>query len=111
MASVIYFMNIKQTVALQILTDQSFTKQYLVINPNDGFDLGLMMTEATVKLVFNFNHEETEPITAHVIQKNECRLGTLELGNRSASKLNGSTKVRLTLEDQEGNPRIIIGPV
>lgn len=104
-------MSIKQTGALQILTDQSFTEQELVINPNDGFDLGLMMTEATVELVFNFNQETTEAITAKIIQKNECSLGTLELGNKNASKLNDNTKVKLTLEDQDGNPKLIIGSV
>jgi len=104
-------MSIKQTGALQILTDQSFTEQKLVINPNDGFDLGLMMTEATVELEFNFTQKTTESITAKVIQKNECSLGTLELGNKNASKLDGNTKVNLTLENREGNPKLIIGPV
>ena len=104
-------MSIKQTGALQILTDQSFTEQELVINPNDGFDLGLMMTEASVELEFNFNSETSDPVTAQVTQKNDCRLGILEIGNKNASKLNGNTKVKLTLEDQEGNPKLIIGPV
>ena len=104
-------MSKKQTGALQILTDQSFTEKELVINPNDGFDLGLMMTEATVELEFNFNKATTESITATVIQKNECRLGTLELGNKNALKLDGNTKVRLTLKENEGNPKLIIGPV
>ena len=104
-------MSIKQTGELQILTDQSFTEQILVINPNDGFDLGLMMTEATVELEFNFNKEISEPITAQLIQKNECKLGTLELGNKSASRLNGNTKIRLKIEEQAGNPKLIIGPV
>ena len=103
-------MSKKQTNALQILTDQSFTEKELVINPNDGFDLGLMMTEATVELEFNFNEKKTEPITAQLIQKNECRLGTLELGNKNAVKLDGNTKVRLTLVEQEGIPKLIIGP-
>ncbi len=104
-------MCIKQTGELQILTDQSFTEQMLVINPNDGFDLGLMITEATVELEFNFDQETDKPITAQVIQKNECKLGTLELGNKSASRLNGHTKVRLTIEEQNGNPKLRIGPV
>ena len=103
-------MSIKQTGELQILTDQSFTEKELVINPNDGFDLGLMMTEATVELEFNFNSEKIDPITAIVVQKNECRVGTLELGNKSASRLNGNTKVRLTIEEKEGNSKLIIGP-
>lgn len=106
-----YLMSIKQTGALQILTDQSFSEQELVINPNDGFDLGLMMTEATVELVFNFNQEVTEPITAQIKQKNECRLGTLELGNKSVSRLNGNTRVRLSIEIINETPKLIIGPV
>ena len=104
-------MSIKQTGELQIITDQSFSERKLVINPNDGFDLGLMMTEATVELEFNFYQETARPITAQVIQKNECKLGTLELGNKSASKLNGHTKVRLAIEEQNGNPKLIIGHV
>ena len=104
-------MSIKQTGELQILTNQSYTEQELIINPNDGFDLGLMMTEATVDLEFNFDQDITDPITAQIIQKNECRLGTLELGNKSASKLNGNTKVKLTIEEQNGNPKLTIGPV
>ena len=105
-------MSIKQTGELQILTDQSFDDTYFVINPNDGFDLGLMMTEATVELEFNFDtgKEKTVSLTAQIVQKNECRLGTLEMGNKSASKLNENTKVRLTIEEQEGNPKVIIGP-
>ena len=83
-------MGIKQTGALQNLTDQSFTEQ---------------------ELEFNFNEETTKPITAMVIQKNEYSPGILEPGNKNASKLNGNTKVKLTLEDKEGNPKPIICPV
>ncbi len=103
-------MSKKQTGELTVLTDQSYTEQELVINPNDGFDLGLMMTEATVDLEFNFDQDKIDPLTAMVIQKNECKPGTLELGNKSVSKLNGKTRVRLTIEYSEGNPKLIIGP-
>jgi hypothetical protein len=41
-------MEIKETPFLKVLADLSFQDKEMVINPNDGFDLGLMMTEATV---------------------------------------------------------------
>ncbi len=50
-------MGLKQTGALQNLTDQSFTEQ---------------------ELEFNFNEETTKPITAMIIQKNKCSPGTWE---------------------------------
>lgn len=110
-------MNKKQTGELQVLTDQSFSEKKLVINPNDGFDLGLMVTEATVELLFTSSpgqvqsDQERSHLQAMLIQKNECQLGTIELGPKSIMKLNGNTKVRLYLEEQDGYPKLWIGPV
>ena len=110
-------MSTKQTGGLQVLTDQSFSEKKLVIIPNDGFDLGLMMTEATVELLFTSspgqvqNDQEHSHLQAMLIQKNECQLGTIELGPKSIKKLNGNTRVRLFLEEKDGNPKLWIGPV
>ena len=107
-------MNIKQTGELNVLYDQSFTEKELVINPNDGFDLGLMMTKATVELEFNFGSikdKSPETLIAQINQKNECKVGTVELGSKSMNKLDGNTKVRLTLEDHDGKSTLIIGAV
>ena len=104
----------KQTGELEVLTDQSFSEKTLVINPNDGFDLGLMMTEATVELLFSSTSEQpqkTPSLQAQLIQKNECQLGTVELGPKSIQKLDGITKVRLYLEEQDGHSKLWISPV
>ncbi|MCF7927686.1 MAG: hypothetical protein K9L68_01590 [Spirochaetales bacterium] len=109
-------MSRKKTGELKVLADQSFTEKELVINPNDGFDLGLMMTEATVELVITPDpdnlplQQDDPPVYARLYQKNECRLGTVELGMKSVQKLDGKKKVRLFLEQVERYPRIMISP-
>ena len=113
----IILMGKKQTGELEVLTDQSFSEKTLVINPNDGFDLGLMMTEVTVELNFILNsdgppqEQNSEALIARIIQKNECCPGTVELGAKSIKKLDGNTKVRLYLEEQDGYPKLFIDPV
>ncbi len=101
-------MNIKQTGELKILTDQRLTEKEVVINPNDGFDLGLLMTEVNVEVYFEDNSEQ---IQARVIQKNECKLGTVELNPKSIQKLEVNSKVRLYLEEQDDYPKLFIRPV
>ena len=73
-------MNTKETSFLKVLGDLSFPEKKVVINPNDGFDLGLMMTDATVEIYYNKSPATWEGRTTHgvygnVYQKNECRLG------------------------------------
>ena len=110
-------MNKKQTGKLKVLSDQMLSEKELVINPNDGFDLGLMMTESTVELLFGDNLDQPQsdpkypPLQTQVIQKNECKLGTVELGPKSIQKLDVNSKVRLYLEEHGGYPKLFIGPV
>ncbi len=99
-----------------MLADQSFTENELVINPNDGFDLGLMMTETTVELLFASEMDREEDknspaLTARLFQKNDCKLGTVELSVKSTRKLNGKMDVRLSLEEKEDLPRLLITTV
>ena len=109
-------MSIKRTGKLTVLADQSFTENDLVINPNDGFDLGLMMTEADVELFIDKefgspqNADEYPSHQAKVIQKNECRIGTIELGTRTVQKFGGITSVCLSIDKQDGVPKLTIQP-
>ena len=110
-------MNKKQTGELKVLTGQLLSEKEIVINPNDGFDLGLMMTEAAVELYFGNSSTQVPdntqyvPLQAKLIQKNECKLGTVELGSKSIQKLDGNTKIRLYLEEQDGHSKLLIGLV
>jgi hypothetical protein len=106
-------MEVKETGYLKVLADLSFPEDRIVINPNDGYDLGLMMTEAQALIYYGespatINGAVTDPITGTVIQKNECRLGTVELSTRSVEKLGTPTRVRLHLLPGETHPQLLI---
>lgn len=110
-------MSKKHTDELKVITVHLLSEKEIVINPNDGFDLGLMMTEAAVELHFGNNpaqfpdNTKYPPIQTRLIQKNECRPGTVELGSKSIQKLEGNTKIRLCLEEQDGHSKLLIGSI
>ncbi len=102
-------MNSKQTGTLKVLADAMLTDAELVINPNDGFDLGLMMTETPVELILNNNREQISITKEGVlIQKNNCTLGTVIVGSRLVEKLENSTSVYLHIEEQDKPPKLLI---
>lgn len=95
-------MNIKETSVLNVLADLSFAEKKIVINPNDGFDLGLMMTDATVEIYYNtspatWEGRTTAGVYGNIYQKNECKLGSVELSTRAVEKMDSPKRVRLHL--------------
>lgn len=108
-------MEIRETGFLKVLADYSFSEKQIVINPNDGFDLGLLMTESTVLLYVGGSIDEvingdTSPIHARLYQKNECRLGSVELSLKSVEKMGDPKRVRLHLILQEPYSKLLISP-
>ena len=108
-------MDMRETSFLKVLADYSFPEKQVVINPNDGFDLGLMMTEATVMLyvgnsIDTLLSDDSTPIYARLYQKNECRLGFVEMSLKSVEKLGEPKHVRLHLIPQEPYPKLLIAP-
>jgi len=106
-------MEIKETSFLKVLADLSFPDKQIVINPNDGFDLGLMMTDATA--LFYYGHspvtidgDDAKPIYGNIYQKNECKLGTIELSAKAVEKMGSPTHVRLHLIPQDTYPKVMI---
>ncbi len=103
----------KETGFLRVIPDRSFSEKVIVINPNDGFDLGLMMTEATVEMLYGESLNEIEKehensLHARIYQKNECKLGTVELSLKTAEKLGGPKQVRLHMQEGEQFPKLYI---
>ncbi|HKK49044.1 MAG TPA: hypothetical protein VJ932_08095 [Alkalispirochaeta sp.] len=95
-------MNTKETGFLKVLADLSFPEKKIVINPNDGFDLGLMMTDATVEIYYgmspaSWDGRSTEGVYGNIYQKNECTLGSIELSTRAVEKMGSPVRVRLHL--------------
>ncbi|MCF7913820.1 MAG: hypothetical protein K9L66_01490 [Spirochaetaceae bacterium] len=108
-------MEIRETGFLKVLADYSFPEKQIVINPNDGFDLGLLMTESTVLLYVGGSIDEAingdaSPIHARLYQKNECRLGSVELSLKSVEKMGDPKRVRLHLIPQEPYSKLLISP-
>ncbi|SRR6056297_30515 len=108
-------MDKRETGFLKVLADYSFPEKQVVINPNDGFDLGLMMTEATVLLYVGDSIEAIlkkngEPHYARLYQKNECRLGSVELSLKCVEKMGEPTHVRLHLLPQDPYPKLLVVP-
>jgi len=106
-------LELRETGFLKILADYSFPEKQVVINPNDGFDLGLMMTESTVLLYTGdgieiLQNDEIEPFHARLYQKNECTLGTVELSLKTVEKMGAPKQVRLHLLPGEPYPKLLI---
>lgn len=106
-------MEIKETAFLKVLADLSFPEKKIVINPNDGFDLGLMMTDATVLIYYGhspatIDGDDAKPIYGNVYQANECKLGTVELSAKMVEKMGSPTNVRLHLIPQDTYPKILV---
>ncbi len=106
-------MEIKETAFLKVLADLSFQDKEMVINPNDGFDLGLMMTEATALFYYGhspatIDNDNAKPMYGVVYQKNECKLGTVELSAKAVERMGSPKQVRLHLIPQETYPKVLI---
>lgn len=101
------------TGVLKVLADSSYPDNRVVVNPNDGFDLGLMMTDTTVVLRFGESPEsadtEAKPVYGNLYQKNECRLGTVELSVRMAEKL-GAKGACLHIVRGDTYPTLFVAP-
>lgn len=101
------------TGVLKVVADSSFADNRLVVNPNDGFDLGLMMTDATVVFQYGSGPGDDpvqKPIYGNLYQKNECRLGTVELSVTASERIGSPRGVRLHIEDGEKYPTVFVEP-
>jgi hypothetical protein len=108
-------MDKKETSSLTVKADFSFPESEIVINPNDGFDLGFMMTDAKALFYYADDPKTVErggvrPIEGTVVQKNECALGTVEISLKAAEKLGTPKKVRLHLLPRDTQPHLLIIP-
>lgn len=106
-------MDVRETSYLKVLADFGFPENQIVINPNDGFDLGLMMTDAIALFYYGENpgtieKSNTAPIHGTIIQKNECALGSVELSLKAVEKMGTPKAVRLHLLPQDTYPQLLI---
>ncbi|MFO7781551.1 MAG: hypothetical protein R6W94_07965 [Spirochaetia bacterium] len=50
----------RHTEELSVIADYSFDEKTINIHPNDGYDLGLMMTDAVVRIFVDCTMDEFE---------------------------------------------------
>ncbi len=94
----------KSTGELSVIGDFTMKEGVVNMNPNDGFDLGLMNTSYPVYLYLGITVEELhagnkDRIQGTVNLKNECRPGTIEINLKSWEKIGKPKKVRLHYDD------------
>jgi hypothetical protein len=107
---------VKSTAALSVLSDFSIDERTIHIHPNDGFDLGLMTTEYTIRMHVGAETdpsslEEKDFVYGKILLKNEVRGGHVELGHRSTERLDGANRAIVHYEPGERYGTILVTPV
>jgi hypothetical protein len=97
----------KSTEELSVLADYSIDEKTINIHPNDGYDLGLMMTEAVVRIFVDCTMEEFESgevkhTYGTLNLKNDTRPGTVEMSLKTAQRIDRPKRVRLHYDDTDG---------
>jgi hypothetical protein len=95
----------RSTNILEVITD-IFLKQNILIHPNDGFDLGLMNTEYTVKVYANvtievFNQDDSVSTPGNLLLSNKCKFGTIKLCPKYWKKIGMPKNVKLFFSDNK----------
>ena len=105
----------KSTAALTVLGDFSIDEKTVHIHPNDGFDLGLMTTEYVVKIHVGTETDlsalsDSDFVYGKVLLKNEVRGGHVELGLKSAERLNGANKAFVHFAPADKFGTLLVSP-
>ena len=85
----------KQSELLRVVSDFSLAETDVVINPNDGFDLGLMTTEHRVK---TDGAGRTGPVAGRIRLDNGCAAGTVVVNTKRWEDLKKPQRIRLRLD-------------
>ena len=104
-----------RTAPLTVLGDFSMDEKTVNIHPNDGFDLGLMTTEHVVRIYVGATTDlaelsEESFVYGKIHLRNEVRNGHVELGLKSAQRLDGAKKVVVSYESGERYGSLLINP-
>ena len=106
-------MEIYSTGVLQVQANHAHPEALVIINPNDGFEIGLMETEAPVAIIplssmQSLSLDPPPPILGKVLQQNECPFGVVKIGARLSERIGCPDTVQLKLIKAEPCPKLII---
>ncbi|THB64623.1 MAG: hypothetical protein D6B26_04710 [Spirochaetaceae bacterium] len=105
--------DVLETAFLNVLGDSSFPENRVVINPNDGLDIGLMMSETVAEIFIGttpatFDEGKDYSLHGTVVQKNECKVGTVELSLKTLERMGKPKRVRLHLMPEYAHPKLLL---
>ena len=88
---------------LSPIGDVSIQVNRVVINPNDGYDLGLLSTSYPVKIHVgvspgDFESGEGYKFDGSIEQANECKIGGIELNLGTLKQLGKPSSIKLYLD-------------
>ncbi|MBN2535213.1 MAG: hypothetical protein JXB88_20195 [Spirochaetales bacterium] len=96
----------KNTKKLAVFSNISQAENELVINPNDGLDIGLTHTKYSFRIKLNLKIENAtltnfEYINGYIILDNNCRSGTIEFSPKLLKKIGKPENVILVYNEKE----------
>ena len=102
----------KSTGPLDPMGDVSIPFNRIVLNPNDGFDLGVMAPTTLVKIYSSesidaFESGEGYFADGQLLQENSCKIGTAIMGMRTLQSIHMPKQIRLHMVDN----RLLVSPL
>jgi hypothetical protein len=92
----------KTTDPLHVQADFSVAESMIIINPNDGFELGLLSLDLPVSIFYDATIEEFttgDGISGKIVQQNKCKSGTIMISMKTWKRINKPVSVRLSLKE------------
>lgn len=76
----------------------------IIIHPNDGYDMGLIMHSYEFNVYLNLSEEDFlnrngEVNFLSLVLENKCKTGTIEIPNKLFIKLGKPVKINLSMKD------------
>lgn len=102
----------KRTGVLRVINDFSQRDDRVLINPNEGFELGVIKSFHPVRIFFgataaDFRAGTGRQLRGLLMLEAACKPGTVELGSRSWESIGRPTSAVLVLDED----RLLVGPV
>ncbi len=92
----------KKTGVLKVIGDIRMPFNRITVNSNDGYDLDILAKESLVKIHANVSTKDFAEgggllMEGHLVQGNDCKLGTVELNTKTHSQIGKPEHVTLLL--------------
>ncbi len=96
----------KETGRLKVIGDVSIPMNRIIVNPNDGYDLGLLTSAHAIKIFGNAASPDGTTrdgylLDGQLLQENSCGLGTAIIGMKLVKLIGAPSVIRFSLEGNQ----------